>query len=48
MAARVNSPRARWTCQPEPVEAQDELQVREQHFDLLPFTARSDIGIGED
>jgi hypothetical protein len=24
-----------------PVEAQDALQVREQHFDLLPFTARS-------
>jgi hypothetical protein len=23
-----------------PVEAQDTLQVREQHFDLLPFTAR--------
>jgi len=41
MAARVSSPRARWTCQPEPVEEQDALQVREQHFDLLPFTARS-------
>jgi hypothetical protein len=46
VAARSNSPRARWTSQPEPVEAQDALQVREQHFDLLPFTARSDISTG--
>ena len=36
----------KWTSQPEPIEAQDALQVREQHFDLLPFTARPDIGIG--
>jgi hypothetical protein len=35
-----------WTSQPEPVEAQDALQVREQHFDLLTFTARPDVGIG--
>src|SRR5262245_43395640 len=39
-------PSATWTSQPEPVEAQDALQVREQHFDLLPFTARPDIGVG--
>jgi hypothetical protein len=38
-------PSARWTSQPEPVVAQNALQVREQHFDLLPFTARPDIGI---
>ena len=36
----------KWTSQPEPIEAQDALQVREQHFDFLPFTARPDIGIG--
>src|ERR1700689_1684186 len=32
--------------QPKAIEAQDALQVREQHFDLLPFTARPDIGVG--
>jgi hypothetical protein len=36
----------KWTSQPEPIEAQDAIQMREQHFDLLPFTARPDIGIG--
>jgi hypothetical protein len=36
----------KWTSQPEPIEAQDALQMHEQHFDLLPFTARPDIGIG--
>ena len=35
----------KWASQPEPIEAQDALQLREQHFDLLPFTARPDIGI---
>jgi hypothetical protein len=39
-------PSATWTSQPEPVQAQDALEVREQHFDLLPFTARPDIGVG--
>ena len=36
----------KWTSQPEPIEAQDALEVREQHFDLLPFTARPNIGVG--
>ena len=35
-----------WPSQPEPIKAQDALEMREQHLDLLPFTARPDIGIG--
>ena len=35
-----------WTSQPETVEPQDALEVREEHFDLLPFTPRRHIGIG--
>ena len=47
MAAKRNSSRApKGPLSPEAIEAQDALQVREQHFDLLPFTARLDIGIG--
>ena len=33
------------TSQPEPIEAQDALEMREQHLDLLPFASRPDIGI---
>ena len=27
---------AKWTSQPEPVKAQDALEICEQHLDLLP------------
>ena len=27
---------AKWTSQPEPIEAQDALEMCEQHLDLLP------------
>ena len=36
----------KWTSQPEPIEAQDALEMCEQHLDLFPFTSRPDIGIG--
>ena len=32
--------------QPEPVEAQDALEMREQHLDLLTFTPRRHVGLG--
>jgi hypothetical protein len=36
----------RWPSQPEPVEAQDALEMREQHLDLLTFTPRRHVGLG--
>ena len=33
------------TSQPEPVEAQDALEMCEQHLDLLPFTPRRHVGL---
>jgi hypothetical protein len=39
-------PSTKGASQSEAIEAQDALQVREQHLDLLPFTPRPDIGIG--
>jgi hypothetical protein len=35
-----------WASQPETVEAQDTLEVRKEHFDLLPLTPRCHVGIG--
>ena len=32
------------TSQPEPVEAQDALEMCEQHLDLFPFTPRGHVG----
>jgi hypothetical protein len=29
---------AKWTSQPEPIKAQDALEMCEQHLDLLPLT----------
>ena len=42
-------PEPKRVSQPEAIEAQDALQVREQHLDLLPFTARRhvDFGLGD-
>ena len=37
---------ARGTSQPEAVEAQDALEMREQHLDLLTFTPRRHVGLG--
>jgi len=39
-------PSTEGASQPEAIEAQDALQVREQHLDLLPFTARRHVGLG--
>ena len=36
----------KWTSQPEPIEAQDALEMCEQHLDLLPFAPRRDVGLG--
>jgi hypothetical protein len=36
----------RRTSQPEPVEAQDALEMRKQHLDLLTFTPRRHVGLG--
>src|ERR1700722_19866167 len=33
----------RRAAQPEPVETQDALEVREQHLDFLPYTPRSHV-----
>ena len=35
-----------WPSQPEPVEAQDALEMREQHLDLLTFTPRRHVSLG--
>ena len=35
----------RRTSQPEPVEAQDALEMCEQHLDLLAFTPRRHVGL---
>jgi hypothetical protein len=35
-----------WAFQPEAVEAQDALELREEHFDLLPFTPRRHVSVG--
>ena len=35
----------RRTSQPEPVEAQDALEMGEQHLDLLTFTPRRHVGL---
>ena len=35
VAARVNSARAVWASQTQPVEFEDALEVREQHLDLF-------------
>src|SRR5665647_789832 len=35
-----------WPSQPEPVEAQDALEMIEQHLDLLSFTPRRHVGLG--
>jgi hypothetical protein len=39
-------PSTKGASQPEAIEAQDALQVREQHLDLLPFTAQRHVGLG--
>ena len=36
---------AKWTSQPQPIEAQDALELCEQHLDLLPLTPRGDVGL---
>ena len=35
-----------WPSQPEPVEAQDALEMRKQHLDLLAFTPGRHVGLG--
>jgi hypothetical protein len=34
--------------QPDAIEAQDALQIRKPHLDLLTLTPRPDMGIGRD
>jgi hypothetical protein len=36
----------RWPAQSEPIELQDALQVREQHFDPFALVARDLVGLG--
>jgi len=36
----------KWPPQPEPIEAQDALEMCEQHLDLLPFAPRRHVGFG--
>jgi hypothetical protein len=35
----------KWTSQPQSVEAQDALEMCEQHLDLFPFTPRCHVGL---
>ena len=35
-----------WTSEPQLVEAQDPLEVSEQHLDFLPLTPRDHVGVG--
>lgn len=36
-----------WSTQAQPIQLQYSLEMREQHFDLFSFPARSDIGVSK-